>query len=108
MNQDCISPPEVEVLDGLVGQGCQSAEHKCRHRRPEWYSQSIVQARLEVQLLRCQLRALAIGSTRQVALNARAHSVGIPCNITDSKDEMHHAFQIAKRHLQQLCLEWQI
>jgi hypothetical protein len=104
LNQDALTPQEVETLDGLAGQGCQAAENRCRQRRPEWYSQPLVQARIEIQLLRCQLRALVMGTTRQVALTARAHSAGVSCNIPNSKEETGKALQIAQLNLKQLSL----
>jgi len=102
LDQDTLTTTEVETLDGLVGQGCQSAESACRQRRPEWYSQPLVKTRTEVQLLRCQLRALLMGTTRVGSLTARAQSIGLTCPIPDNVDDARKALHAATTRLNRL------
>jgi hypothetical protein len=48
----------AELVDEIIGTSEEEAERKCRRRRPEFYSQKIVQQRIVVSMLRCHLNAL--------------------------------------------------
>ena len=51
------APETVEMIDELIGHIREAAEKKCRKRWPEFYSQKIVQERVQVSILRGHLNA---------------------------------------------------
>ena len=53
ITQDLATPEDLERLDKLLGQAGDSAEKKCKRRRPEYYSVTLHQLRIKKSIVRC-------------------------------------------------------
>ena len=52
LDDDSATPEIAELVDSLLGRCEDAAEQKCQRRRPEFYSRTIVQQRIEVAILK--------------------------------------------------------
>lgn len=77
LESDALSPDEVEALDAIIGDQEDIAEQKCRPRRPEYYSKTLVQHRFQVSILRRHLNALRKDQDRTEQLTQKMQRVGI-------------------------------
>jgi hypothetical protein len=88
-NNSC-SPNVVEMVDSILGTCGAKAEESCHRRRPEYFSQQIVQQRIRVSILRGHLKSLRQGKNREAQLHKRLEQD----NTTSSRQ-----LQIAKTFL---------
>ena len=109
-----IGPPSLlETLDALVGQGGDSADKACRRRRPEFYSQRLVQQRAMVGAYRSLVRGLRQGTDRQIAISSRLARKHIqiecpptlPMAVNKYKEAVALLCEIQKEHTPHRCTD---
>jgi hypothetical protein len=66
---DAFESGRAENLDKIVGEAGDIGKNKCRHRRPTWFSKTVVQDRLELSHLQHYRNGLKFGRDRTVITN---------------------------------------
>ena len=103
LEDDSTAPQLVETIDDMIGTSSNIAEQACRRRRPEFYSQQIVQQRLHVSILRGHLNSLRLGLDRTQQLKNRMQRLGVDFHLPTSIQTTKEQLQIARSELQQTC-----
>ena len=97
------TPDVVEQVDEIIGISGQVAEKSCRRRRPEFYSQVLVQNRLQVSILRGHLQSLRLGVDRSTQLIRRMQRGGVEFPLPPTIRLTQLALREANTKLQQSC-----
>ena len=105
INNDKVQPPTIEMLDDLIGKGSATAEQLCKRRRPEFYSQQIVQQRNRVSMLRSHLNGLRQGVDRTRQLQQRMHRQGLDIALPPTQSTTMSALRSARAELSKTCQE---
>jgi hypothetical protein len=104
LDNDCDeSQHVVETLDEIIGTSGHHAEQACRKRRPEFYSQKLVQQRLRVSILRGHLHSMRLGVDRSAQLQRRMGRGGIDFPLPTTLRATIQALREASVSLQQTC-----
>lgn len=102
LDEDRASPELVEHVDRIIGLSGQQAERACRRRRPEFYSQEIVQQRIRVSILRHHLNSMRMGVNRTPQLQRRMQRIGLDFPLPSSIRMAQDMLTSACEQLQQL------
>ena len=105
LNDNTATPDLVEALDALIGSSEQAAEQRCRRRRPEFYSRTLVKLRMEVSLLKSHLRALRTSSDRTAQLQNKMERTGIQIDLPPTQRLTRKALQDACSRLHEARLQ---
>ena len=100
LNNDTATPQLLELLDSMISQSEDLAEQRCRRRRPEYYSRTIVQQRLEVSMLKHHLNALQLGRNRSRQLVEKMKRTGVFVPLPETQQLTRQALQSARSRLQ--------
>ena len=92
----------VEQIDTLLGRSGDIAESKCKRRRPEFYSQTIVRHRVKVSVLRGHLNSLKTGSNRSEQLRRKMQRVGLDIYLPNTLRLTRLALKNAISELQEI------
>ena len=101
LDNNSASPVMVEELDSLIGLSEEAAEAKCLRRRPEYYSTTIAQQRMEVSILKRHLNALKTNRDRTQQLLNKLRLTGITIALPETQHLTKHALQDARQRLQE-------
>lgn len=101
LDDNLLTPEEVERLDSLLGDCSEIAEKQCRPRRREYYSRQIVRQRLEVSILRRHLKALQKCQNRTPQLHQHMQRTGIVIDLPPTQTLTRKALQHACSRLQE-------
>ena len=104
-DDDSATPETVEIIDAIMGKTGDIAEQACRRRRPEYYSQQIVQQRLRVSILRGHLRSLRMGANRNTQLRDRMRRGGLDFTLPSTIRHTTQALRQASQDLHNTCRE---
>ena len=105
IDADKVAPEVIEQVDAIIGQSGVLAERKCRKRRPEFYSQPLVQQRLRVSILRAHLNAMKQSRDRSPQLHARSKRLGIHVELPCTRQLTQLALQEARNKLREISQE---
>ena len=101
-NLDSSATSLVENLDAILADAIQAGERKCQHRRREWYSQAIVQTRLEVSYLKHYLNELQHDIDRTLSTQTKLITIGspiqLPMDIPTTTQTLEARIQQLKQH----------
>jgi hypothetical protein len=103
LDNDTATPQIIEFVDAMIGQSEDEAEQKCRRRRPEFYSRTIVQQRLIVNILKVHLNALRQHKDRSHQLREKMQRIGIDVPLPPTQRMTVIALTAAKNQLQETC-----
>jgi hypothetical protein len=92
----------VEQIDAILGISGDIAESKCKRRRPEFYSQTIVRHRVKVSVLRGHLNSLKTGTDRSEQLRRKMKRVGLDFPLPNTLRLTRLAIRTATAELQEL------
>lgn len=101
LEHDTITSNVAEMVDEIIGTSGDIAEQACKRRRPEFYSQQIVQHRIKVSLLRGHLNALRMGRDRTVQLKHRMQRAGMDFDLPPTQRLTNAMLRLARDDLQQ-------
>lgn len=103
IDNDTAPPNVLEMVDDIITTSSDTAEQACRRRRPEFYSQQIVQQRLRVSILRGHLNALRMGKDRSNQLHRRMERMGLAFQLPPTQRSTNMELQQAQRELKETC-----
>lgn len=95
----------VEMVDEIIGASGNIAEHSCQRRRPEFFSQQIVQQRIRVSILRGHLNSLRMGKDRSTQLHRRLERFGLAFPLPPTQQSTLQALKQAREELRTTCRE---
>lgn len=101
LDNDILTRDEVEELDATIGDQGDKAEKKCRPRRPENYSNTIVRQRFQVSILRRHLTAVQKDQDRNGQLIQKMRRTGIFVELPATQPLTRKALRNAKAELQE-------
>ena len=99
LDADTATPWLVEQLDEIVGKCEEAAEHKCRRRRPEFYSRTIVKQRIEVSILKSHLQALKMNRDRSTILQQKMRRTGVFVQLPETQTLTRASLTAARQRL---------
>ena len=103
IDNDTATPEEVEMVDNIIGTSGDIAENSCKRRRPEFFSNQLVQQRMKVSILRGHLNSLKMGKDRSMQLTQKMRRSGLDFTLPTSQKTTAIALRQASRELQQTC-----
>jgi hypothetical protein len=103
LDDDSAPPNIVEIVDEILGISGDIAEQSCQRRRPEFFSNQIVQQRLRVSILRGHLNALRLGKDRSKQLSRRMERLGLAFPLPPTQTTTLEALKQAHEELRQTC-----
>ena len=105
LEQDSVPPNVAEMVDDIIGLSGDLAEQTCKRRRPEYYSQHLVQQRIKVSILRGHLNSLRMGKNRSEPLNRRMQRAGMQFPLPLTQRLTSIALKQAKEELRNTCMQ---
>lgn len=93
-----LTPEEIERIDRIIGQGGDSAERRCRKRRPTMYSNAISRLRTLKSTIHGHLRTLRRGSQQTTTFQTRLNHHGIDYPLAATSEEAQHQFTRSGRN----------
>lgn len=99
IDNDTTDPSTVETLDRIIGISGDIAEQKCQRRRPDFYSNTIVQQRLKVSILRGHLNSLKMNRDRTLSLQNRMARLGVDFSLPPTIHLSQQALKNARDEL---------
>lgn len=96
---DSAASQMVEYIDEIIGKAEDEAEKRCKRRRPEFYSRTIVQQRLALSILRNHLQALKSNRDRQPQLIQKMQRTGVTVDLPPTQHLTRIAIQEARSRL---------
>lgn len=102
LQDDNITPQDVETIDNLIGKCGDIAESKCKKRRSPYFSQKLVQHRIRVSILRGHLNSLKSHRDRTPQLQQRMTRLSIHVELPDTLHLTRKALVEARQKLQEV------
>lgn len=100
LDDDSATPQTAANLDEVLGLCEDLAEKKCRARRPEYYSRTIVQQRFRISILKRHLSALRNDQDRTPQLLHKMTQTGVFVALPETQALTRQALHAARLELQ--------
>ena len=107
IDDDSATSNIVEMVDEIIGKSADIAENVCKRRRPEFYSDKLVQQRMKVSILRGHLNSLRLGRDRTKALLHRMRRSGADFDLPPTERTSMVALRQACQELRETCRQHQ-